>query len=478
MNIDKIKVIFNKYKNDIKNIRKQYSFLEIPEDDFIKLVLKEINKSINHSDESNYQHYLMKRIGISLSIVVINYLSNDETSYIIVNNYINKNFDITTNESEIIKKFNIIGKFFEKYSYIPSDILIKKIILNNTIINGYLSNMYQKYYRNINNGQISKLFNNQYLINFIRVYCEINNFEFKDDFILNNDDSFVDCSDSLKMYLNNIPNHKPLTLQEEQILFQKIRKGDAEARRIVIENNLKLVVSIATRYNNPYMSLMDLIEEGNIGLLIAVNKFDETKGFKFATYAVFWIKQAITRAIAIKGRMIRMPVHITEKIGAYNSACDKLRLLLKREPLDEEIAEYMHVTVLTISKIKKYKESILSLDIYVNDEEDAELGDFIVDNDTPSPLDVVLESSLKEEISNLLDSKILNERETTILKMRFGFLEDQRCYSLEEISKKFNVTRERIRQVQNIALNKIRRSEKYKDLIMYLDEPDFLYKRR
>lgn len=285
----------------------------------------------------------------------------------------------------------------------------------------------------------------------------------KDD--LENLPEGIAIDDPVRMYLKEIGKIPLLTPEEEIELAKRIEQGDEEAKKRLAEANLRLVVSIAKRYVGRGMLFLDLIQEGNLGLLKAVEKFDYRKGYKFSTYATWWIRQAITRAIADQARTIRIPVHMVETINKLVRVSRQLLQEKGREPTPEEIAKEMNMPVEKVREILKIAQEPVSLETPIGEEEDSHLGDFIPDDDALAPSEAAAYSMLKEQLLEVLDS--LNERERKVLKLRFG-LEDGRARTLEEVGKEFNVTRERIRQIEAKALRKLRhpsRSKKLKDFL-------------
>lgn len=277
------------------------------------------------------------------------------------------------------------------------------------------------------------------------------------------DDMSID--DPVRMYLKEIGKVPLLSGAEEIALAERIEQGDEEAKKRLAEANLRLVVSIARKYIGRGMALLDLIQEGNLGLIKAVEKFDYRKGFKFSTYATWWIRQAITRSIADQARTIRIPVHMVETMNRLMRASKQLLQELGRDPQPEEIAEFMDMPVEKVREVMKISREPVSLDTPIGEEEDSHLGDFIPDEDTPVPIEAASFALLKEQLSEVLET--LTEREQKVLMLRFG-LEDGRARTLEEVGKDFNVTRERIRQIEAKALRKLRhpsRSNKLKDYL-------------
>jgi RNA polymerase primary sigma factor len=278
------------------------------------------------------------------------------------------------------------------------------------------------------------------------------------------DDDVAD--DSVRLYLREIGKIPLLSAEEELELAQRVVAGDKDAKDKMAEANMRLVVSIAKRYVGRGLDLLDLIQEGNTGLLRAVEKFDPDKGFKFSTYATWWIRQAITRAIADQARVIRIPVHMVETINKLLRTQRRLTQELNREPTNEEIAAAMEIEVEKVEHIMKIKQEISSLDASIrDDEEDSVLADFIEDEDTISPEDSAANLLLKEDVMNMLSA--LTEREQKIVRLRFG-LEDGRQHTLEEVGHIFNVTRERIRQIEAKALAKLRKHKDARKLHDYI----------
>ena len=273
----------------------------------------------------------------------------------------------------------------------------------------------------------------------------------------------IPLTDPVRMYLREIGKVSLLTASEEVDLAQRMEAGDVEAKKKLIDANLRLVVSIAKKYIGRGMLFLDLIQEGNLGLIRAVEKFDYRRGFKFSTYATWWIRQAITRAIADQARTIRVPVHMVETINKMVRVSRLLVQELGREPTDDEIAAKMNIEPGRVEEIRRISQLPVSLETPIGEEEDSQLGDFIEDHDLPSPDEAAAGHLLHEQIEEMLGT--LSEREREVLHFRFG-LEDGHSYTLEEVGKKFNVTRERIRQIEAKALRKLRQpSKKLKDFL-------------
>ena len=287
-----------------------------------------------------------------------------------------------------------------------------------------------------------------------------------DDDDMNQLGSNVKINDPVKMYLKEIGRVDLLTHEQEIELAKRILEGDEQAKKELAAANLRLVVSIAKRYVGRGMLFLDLIQEGNMGLIKAVEKFDYTKGFKFSTYATWWIRQAITRAIADQARTIRIPVHMVETINKLIRVSRQLLQELGREPTPEEIAKEMDMSVDRVREILKISQEPVSLETPIGEEEDSHLGDFIQDDNVPVPADAAAFTLLKEQLVEVLST--LTDREQKVLRLRFG-LDDGRARTLEEVGKEFNVTRERIRQIEAKALRKLRHPSRSRKLKDYLD---------
>ncbi len=290
-----------------------------------------------------------------------------------------------------------------------------------------------------------------------------------EEIILNDEDitKDININDPVRMYLKEIGRISLLSSTEEMEISQRVAEGDEDAKRILAESNLRLVVSIAKRYVGRGLLFLDLIQEGNIGLMKAVEKFDYDKGYKFSTYATWWIRQAITRALADQARTIRVPVHMVETINKMSRVQRQLTLELNREPSEEEIAKKMGVGVEKVREVLKISQEPVSLETPIGEEEDSHLGDFLKDESSLSPEEYTENEILKEEIKEVLMS--LQAREQEVLELRFGLI-DGTCHTLEEVGKKFNVTRERIRQIEAKALRKLRHPSRAKKLRDFLEE--------
>lgn len=315
---------------------------------------------------------------------------------------------------------------------------------------------------NLNVSQIDKIY--EYLENNNIVILNVADDEPDDDVLLEMEQEEINLTDDfsatsamsddpVKLYLKEIGSYPLLSIEEEIELAKRIEVGDEQAKQILAESNLRLVVSIAKRYVGRGLSFLDLIQEGNLGLIKAVDKFDYSKGYKFSTYATWWIRQAITRSIADQSRTIRIPVHMSEVINKTYRVSRSLLQELGREPTEQELSEAINLPIEKVREILKVSADPISLDTPIGEEDDSHLGDFIKDDTIIGPEDAAAYSVLQDQISKLLDT--LTEREQRVLILRFG-LKDGRTRTLEEVGKEFNVTRERIRQIEAKALRKLR----------------------
>ena len=275
----------------------------------------------------------------------------------------------------------------------------------------------------------------------------------------------VATGDSIRMYLAEIGRVRLLTHADEIRLAKGIARGCKRSKDRLVEANLRLVVSIAKKYRNRGVSFLDLIQEGNLGLIRAAEKFDHTKGYKFSTYATWWIRQAITRAIADKGRTIRIPVHMVEKVNKFHRTHRRMTQTLGREPIDEEIARELEITVEEILRLQEISQRAISLETPVGEEDSSHLGDFLEDASSVTPTDAVSESLLKSHLREALNE--LPERERQIIELRFG-MKDDRPRTLEEVGREFDITRERVRQIQMKTLNLLREQRRTQNLREYL----------
>ena len=458
----------------IDNLYKSIDYIGITKEDFYNLVLNEIDKSKKtYKGDIDYIEYIKNRMNIVLVDQIKNNLLEPKVAIIIINNYINKHLKKSTVYEDSIKNFKKLDKFFETYNHIPNPDVLLQIIEENMEFSQMIESVMKKHKTQIISGNLEKIFDDSTIILIIETYCMLKNIEIKEpeEFEKDSIDSGnFELTDSVKTYLREIGRRPLLTLEEERKLAQRISKGDNYAREIFIESNLKLVVSIARRYIGRGLSFLDLIQEGNLGLMTAVDKYDVSRGLKFSTYATHWIRQAITRAIADKGRNVRVPVHMYEKIGAYKKAVTNLEARLNRQPTINEIANEMGLSIPEVTKLHKLQNDTVSMNTLIGDDEDTELENFIPASEE-TPEDVAIVGTMQLQVRKLLEDCNLKPREIEVLMLRFG-LNDREPMTLEEVGKKFNITRERVRQIESKALMKIRRSKHIKSLAEYMQNPD------
>ena len=458
----------------IDKFYKTIDYIDITKDQFYKLVSDEIDKSKKiYKGEVGYIEYIKNRINIVLGEEIKKKLLKPETSTIIVNNYINKHFKKSFSYDDAINNFKRLNKFFETYNYIPNPDVLLQIIEENSFFSQMIDSVMKKHKTQIVSGNLEKIFDDSMVILIIESYCMLNNIEIKEteefekDII---DTGSSELTDSVKTYLREIGRRPLLSLEEEKKLAQRITQGDSYAREIFIESNLKLVVSIARKYIGRGLSFLDLIQEGNLGLMTAVDKYDVNRGLKFSTYATHWIRQAITRAIADKGRNVRVPVHMYEKIGAYKKAITTLEAKLNRQPTLYEIANEMGLSIPEVTKLHKLQIDTVSMNTLIGDDEDTELENFIPASEE-TPEDVAIAGTIQFQVKKLLEDCNLKPREIEVLMLRFGF-NGREPMTLEEVGKQFGITRERVRQIESKAFMKIRRSKHIKALAEYMENPD------
>ena len=445
----------------IEKERLKYNYINLPQSIYLSK-LKEIEDTMDFSDGKIDIESMIKNCS---KRYIVDTLEEENQAIKVVSNFIKKNIKPQNKYQDNIISFEKIVNFFHDFNCFPPPNLLIELIDKNDTLNKILQDVVKN---NLEILQKSK--------NFIELFCLKNNIEIKKDDDIQEEDytefitditNTVYTDDSVKMYLQEI--HKPiLTKEQEKSLALRIRNGDEKAKELFIERNLRLVIKVARKYTGHGISFLDLIQEGNLGLIKAVDKFDVTKGYKFSTYATCWIRQSIQRSLGNKSRNIRLPVHLYEKVKKYELLKKELSLKFNREPTFEELSKKMRVSIDTIYKYERLEHDTISLNMIVGDE-DSELEDFI-SLSTESIDNQFIEENLKDVIENLLKNSNLTTKEIDILKLRFGIgTNDPK--TLEETGKIYGVSRERIRQIQEKALKKIRRSYNVKELAIYMDNP-------
>lgn len=456
----------------IEKERLKYNYINLPQSIYLSK-LKEIEDTMDFSDGKIDVESMIKNCS---KRYIADMLEEEKKFPKIVNNFIKKNIKPQNKYKDNIISFEKIVNFFHDFDCFPLPNLLIELIDKNDTLNKILQDVVENNLEILQKYYIDSKFLDDISKNFIELYCLKNNIEIKKDDDIQEEDytefitditNTVYTDDSVKMYLQEI--HKPiLTKEQEKSLALRIRNGDEKAKELFIERNLRLVIKVARKYTGHGISFLDLIQEGNLGLIKAVDKFDVTKGYKFSTYATCWIRQSIQRSLGDKSRNIRLPVHLYEKVKKYELLKKELSLKFNREPTFEELSKKMRVSIDTIYKYERLEHDTISLNMIVGDE-DSELEDFI-SLSTESIDNQFIEENLKDVIENLLKNSNLTTKEIDILKLRFGIgTNDPK--TLEETGKIYGVSRERIRQIQEKALKKIRRSYNVKELAIYMDNP-------
>ena len=456
----------------IEKERLKYNYINLPQSIYLSK-LKEIEDTMDFSDGKIDIESMIKNCS---KRYIVDTLEEENQAIKVVSNFIKKNIKPQNKYQDNIISFEKIVNFFHDFNCFPPPNLLIELIDKNDTLNKILQDVVENNLEILQKYDIDSKFSDDISKNFIELYCLKNNIEIKKDDDIQEEDytefitditNTVYTDDSVKMYLQEI--HKPiLTKEQEKSLALRIRNGDEKAKELFIERNLRLVIKVARKYTGHGISFLDLIQEGNLGLIKAVDKFDVTKGYKFSTYATCWIRQSIQRSLGNKSRNIRLPVHLYEKVKKYELLKKELSLKFNREPTFEELSKKMRVSIDTIYKYERLEHDTISLNMIVGDE-DSELEDFI-SLSTESIDNQFIEENLKDVIENLLKNSNLTTKEIDILKLRFGIgTNDPK--TLEETGKIYGVSRERIRQIQEKALKKIRRSYNVKELAIYMDNP-------
>ena len=456
--------ILETYLKIISEIYTKYTYLYLNNKQYYDLVLMEITKSKrDYNNTPSYEDYLKNQINISLQNKTKELLESN--SYSIINNIINIYFN--NNYSLFSNHFQLLDNFLNEYNYIPTPDVLIELINNNELFRETLKYITNKYYSSITTGGIEEIFDNRTLISSIEAYCLINNITIEERIIKEED---YEPTDSLGAYYKEIRQIKLLSFEEEQYLASEIRKGNQQAKKKFIESNLRLVISIAKRYVGRGLSLQDLIQEGNLGLITAVDKYDYTKGYKFSTYATHWIKQNIIRSIYDKGRNIRIPNHMYERINRYKTIYNKLESELSREPSLEEIAKALDISLNEAAELSTLTEGTVSINSLTGEDSDTEFESCIASS-TDNTEEEVISSFLPIYIISLFKKSNLNNREIEVLVQRFG-LDGSKPKTLEELGEKYHITKERTRQIEANALRKIRNSNYIEALAIYMNYPE------
>lgn len=458
---------------EIDKIYSSISYIGMNKKAFYELVQKEITKSKkDYFGNIDYIEYIKNKIQQELIKQIIKMLADTDAAVQIINNYTNLYLSDDITYSNAIKNLYKLDKLFETYNYIPSPDVLLKLLDSNQIIFSSVTIIFNKYKNVIISGNLEKVFDTTTIIQLVEAYCIMNDIEIKEE-PENKEEADNDYMtvDDVKIYLQEISKIPLLTPEEEKYLAQRISQGDMAAREKFIESNLRLVVKIAKKYVDRGLAFLDLIQEGNTGLIIAADRFDVKRNTKFSTYATSWIRQAITRAITDKGRNIRIPSRLYYKIGKYRKIEGILENELHRKPTTKEIAKRMCITETQAENIAAWQNDTLSMNYTPTDDEDNKLEEIISSQDD-GPETIAFTNDMQKEVRQILDEcSSLTPNERTVIIKRFG-LENNISLTLEETGKIIGVSRERTRQIEEKALTKLRSFSKTRRLATYIKYSD------
>jgi len=459
--------IYEYISSTIDRIFKSYDYLNLSQEEIKKIVIKEIESSKDdyNEEKNDYLKFISQRIKKDLNKKSQLLLSDEKIQFELINNFLNLKTHKASNLKSAINNLNKISLFLENNKVNITPELIGKLLDTNDNLEFNIDIIFDNCEQIITSGQLEKISEKFTAISILETYCMINDIEIEENENSNLNEISMP-NDSVKSYLREIGMYKLLTPEEEREIAIKARNGSKYAREKLINCNLRLVVNKAKKYIGK-LEFLDLIQEGNIGLIRAVDKFDPTKGYKFSTYATWWIRQAMTRAIHEKSRIIRIPDYTQAKLKQLNEIYDKYVEEHDRQPSIKELAKLMNVKEDTVRTLINYRKTPISIDSKINDEDDSELIDFIPDG--TNIIKDYEDNDLKNQLFKLFKEARLTDREVDVLKLRFGIDEDK--LTLAKVGKKYGVTRERIRQIEKKALKKLGRIKETKGLSVYTDNP-------
>lgn len=456
----------------VDDVYRIFNYIAISKEDYEKMSKSILGELMNgKNDLENIENLYRTRLYDEMLRLGKELISSQEGAYVLVNNFVNRRFKNIVKIDGVKSGFKKLDMVLCSYGFMPGIDLLNKLIQENVIVNRLLKMFFDYYSPQIAIGRLEKITDSNTLITLCQLYASLNNLDIKlfEDNDDENDYNYDEVSnvDIIRTYFLEMTRIPLLTLEQERDLAKRVARGDDEARELLIVSNLRLVVKFAKRYVGRGLPFLDLIQEGNIGIMKAVDEFDVNKGYRFSTYASCWIRQAITRAIANTGRNIRLPVHLSIEVGTYVKTKDTLMGELGREPTAMEIAKAMNISLSKVYELCKYQNDTISMHILIDTESETELGDFFAtDDDTPE--DVVVETMARLQLPDMIEKLFtdcqLNERERSILVLR-STLNGRKRMTLDEVGEAYGVTRERIRQIEKRALLKLRRYVKYYDNI-------------
>ena len=455
-------------KELVSTFYKRISFIDISYDEFLSYVLEEAEVSNNlYKEDMPYNKFIKK---IIIKVMCSRILSDSKDVINVINNYVNKYFIDVTNYKDAISAVNRLLSFFKSFNYILTPDIVSEMIVKNEIFSWVIKLIVDRYKDIILSGNIEEIFDNIHMTMIVEIYCMINNIQINKLDVASDKYNDTYIADSERAYLKEIGKIPLLSVQEEKDLAKKVAQGDVDAKNLFIKSNLRLAAKIARGYINRGLPYLDLVQEGNIGLIKAVEKFDAEKGYRFSTYATWWIRQAILKAIVEKTGDIKVPVHMREKVRKCQRTVNILTENLNRPPTISEIADAVGLPVSEIEEIIKALPEVISLNAKIDETGDSEIGDFIsVDSDSIE--NITANGMLGNDLMNLLLNCGLSERELVILILRSGYYTDVPV-PLESVGKMLNITRERVNQLQKRAYRKIRSFREVENLVVYTQYPN------
>ncbi len=458
------KEVFENLLPSIKSVYKSFEYLGISFDDYCDIVLDEISKNDKYDD---FKTKLKDRMNLEVERL----LTDNEKTLLVISSYIDSKISRIDNYEDIVKSFKKIDSFFSKYDFFIGQDLVTYLLLKNEKFRLMVERIYEKKKSDILHGKAEDIFDSDFLIFTVKTYCDLNGFSVEKNEKYDIDyDSFKDTKslDIVRLYINEL-TAPILSLEEEKELLLKIKSGDMEARDKFIESNLRLVISVAKKFQGRGVAFLDLIQEGNIGLMNSIDKFDIDRGVRFSTYAVYQIKVSISRAIFNQGRNIRIPVFKHEEIQTYVSKISELEKKYGRRLSIEETSKILGKKISEISQLEILRKDTISINSFIGENHDAELGDFI--SDTLSLEDEIINDSLPEQVRTLLKKAKLTEQQLDVLLSRFGICRDH-IWTLDELSKKYGVSKAWIGQVEAKSIERLRNFKNIESFSIYMDNPD------